>query len=85
MASDGMWAASSRRATPASVRHMSPWPTDRPSSIGIWLIAMTMPAPILNPVSTVSEMKCTIPPHRIAAANSAKSAIRKAVAVARSM
>jgi hypothetical protein len=72
------------RAMPASVRHKSAWPSESPSSIGSWLTAITMPAPILKPVSTVSEMKCTTPPQRIAAANSANTAMKKAVAVASS-
>ncbi len=59
-------AAGCARCAPASPRGRRAGPA-RPSSSGSWLTAITMPAPILKPVSTVSEMKCTMPPQRIAA------------------
>ena len=64
--------------------HVAMAASESPSSSGSWLTAITMPAPILKPVSTVSEMKCTMPPQRIAAANSANTAMKNAVAVASS-
>ena len=82
--SDGTWMPSTLRAMCASVRHRSPWLPASPNSSGSWLTAITMPAPILKPVSTVSEMKCTMPPQRISAAKSAMTATKNAVAVASS-
>ena len=63
---------------------MSPRLPARPNSSGSWLTAITMPAPILKPVSTVSEMKWTMPPQRMIAANSAITATKNAVALANS-
>ena len=80
--SEGTWVAPTLATTCASAAAKLCPPAGIPSSSGSWLTAITMPAPILKPVSTVSEMKCTIAPQRIAAAKSATSPASSAVAAA---
>lgn len=57
----------------------SPWPPAKPKSLGNCVATSTSATPVLNPTSTVSEIKLTTTPARTTHATSAIAATRMAV------